>query len=60
MLRGRLTMLIGSTGPMLLTYTAVSITVGLTEKQQRDILYIIDLEVGVKLCLLKAWSELQK
>lgn len=53
-------MLIGSTGPMLLTYTAVSITVGLTETQQRDILHIIDLEVGVKLCLLKAWSELQK
>lgn len=29
-------MLIGSTGPMLLTYTAVSITVGLTETQQTD------------------------
>lgn len=53
-------MLIGSTGPMLLTYTAVSITVGLTETQQRDILHITDLEVGVKLCLLKEWSELQK
>lgn len=27
-------MLIGSTGPMLLTYTAVSITVGLTERAE--------------------------
>ena len=28
-------MLIGSTGPMLFTYTAVSIIVGLTETQQK-------------------------
>lgn len=33
-----LTMLMGSTGPILLTYTAVSITVGLTETTE-DMLY---------------------
>lgn len=30
-----LTILMGSTGPMLFTYTAVSITVGLTETSQK-------------------------
>lgn len=34
--KSRLTMLMGSTGPILLTYTAVSITVGLTGKSQQN------------------------
>lgn len=40
MKRSTLTMLMGSTGPILLTYMAVSITVGLTEISQK--MYCID------------------
>lgn len=53
-----LTILMGSTGPMLFTYTAVSITVGCTEMHQLDTNYLQIL--GVTCSANTKWEHAKK